>query len=175
MLSHDFVEHREDLRVRSQFLDRFEGHALVLGPLLKTLGARRDQHHQVGAAVADDDRVVDQGRTFEFGLDGLWCDVLAAGGDDDVLLAVGDADEAVVVDLGDVAGEEEAVAVKDLRGLVREVPVALHDRRALDAELAVVGDLDLDVGDRPADGAEPGHSPPVMPLTANTGEVSVRP
>ena len=39
-------------------------------------------------------------------------DVLAAGGDDDVLLAVGDHEEAVVVDVPDVAGVHEALVVE---------------------------------------------------------------
>ena len=43
-------------------------------------------------------------------------DVLAAGGHQDLLLAAGDPDEALVVDLADVAGVEPAVAFQHLGG-----------------------------------------------------------
>jgi hypothetical protein len=50
-------------------------------------------------------------------------DVLAAGGDDQFLLAVDDAQVAVVVDLADVTGVEPAVVVERL-GVFRLVEVA---------------------------------------------------
>ena len=53
------------------------------------------------------------------------------------------AQEALVVDLADVAGVEPAVRVDHLGGGLRSVPVALHDVRALGEDLAVLGDLQL--------------------------------
>ena len=53
------------------------------------------ERRRVRAAVADDDRLRDELRRLEVVLDVLRGDVLAAGGDEDVLLAVGDRDEAV--------------------------------------------------------------------------------
>ena len=70
----------------------------------------RDQRREVRPPVADDERLRDERRRLEHVLDVLRRDVLAAGGDDDVLLAVGDAEEAVGVELADVAGAEPAVA-----------------------------------------------------------------
>ena len=80
-------------------------------------------------------------------------DVLAARGDDELLLAPGDAQEAVVVDLAAVAGVELAVDERlGGRGVV--VPVAAEDYRAADEHLAVVGDADGRAGDGTADRAD---------------------
>ena len=56
-------------------------------------------------------------------------DVLAAA-DDHVLLAVGDEEEALVVEVADVAGVEPAVGVDRLGGGLGLVPVAGHEDRA---------------------------------------------
>ena len=50
---------------------------------------------------------------------------------------------ALVVELADVAGVEPAVGVDRLGGLLGHVPVALHDLRAADQDLAVLGELQL--------------------------------
>ena len=73
--------------------------------------------HQGGderLAVADDDALVDEGVGAQPVLEHGRGDVLAAGGHDDLLLATGDAHEALVVDLADVAGVEPAVALERL-------------------------------------------------------------
>ena len=85
-------------------------------------------------------------------------DILAAG-DDHVLLAVGEIEEAVVVEIADVAAAEP-VAEERGCGLLGIFPVAARDLRAAQADLAVlagreavariVADLDLDMGDRAA-------------------------
>ena len=81
-------------------------------------------------------------------------DVLAAGGDQDLLLAAGDPDEALVVDLAEVAGVEPAVGVERLGGRRVVVPVAGEDLAAPEQQLAVVGDPDRGAGQRAADGAD---------------------
>ena len=81
-------------------------------------------------------------------------DVLPAGRDDDVLLAIRDHEEAVVVEVPDVAGMHEAFVVeRRARRLVVAV-VAGEDGVRAEQDLAVVGDPDLDAGQRLADGAE---------------------
>ena len=62
--------------------------------------------------------------------------VLAAG-DHHVLHAVGDEQEAVVVEVADVAGVEPALGVDGGAGGLGLVPVALHDVRAAGAHLAL--------------------------------------
>ena len=81
-------------------------------------------------------------------------DVLPARGDDDVLLAVGDRDEAVVVDRRDVARAQPAVLAQHLGGRLGLLEVAGEDGLAPDQQLAVLGDTQLEAGQRGADGAE---------------------
>ena len=76
------------------------------GPLSDLDLVERHERGRVRPAVADDERLRDVLRRLELVLEVLRRDVLAARRDDDVLLAVGDLDEAVRVDLGDVAGAE---------------------------------------------------------------------
>src|SRR6202011_4373869 len=75
--------------------------------------------------------------------------------DDDLLLAVDDGEEAVLVQLADVARVEPAVRVDRLGGLRGIVPVAEHDAVAAAQHLAVVAELDLDPGRGWADGSDP--------------------
>ena len=94
------------------------------------------------------------GISLERGLEVGGLIVLAAGGDDQLLLAVDDAEVAVVVDLADVAGVQPAVLVERLGGLLRVVEVALEDVAAPADHLAVVGQISTShPGERPADGA----------------------
>ena len=96
--------------------------------------------------------------TFDFG----GGDVLAAG-DDHVLLAVGQIQEAVRIEIADVAGAEP-VAEEGRRRLGRILPVALRDLRSAQADFAVlagpepiagiVADFDLDMGDGAAGRAD---------------------
>ena len=106
------------------------------------LHIERDQRDQVGPAVADHDALRDPLALLDLRLEVRRRDVLAAGGDDDVLLAAGDREIAVFVELADVAGVKPAVDDRLPGGLLVLV-VALEDVRALDEDLAVVGDLDL--------------------------------
>ena len=117
----------------------------------------RIERHERGherAPVADHDRVRDLGVRLEVVLEVRGRDVLAARRDEDVLLAVGDRDEAVVVDLGDVARVEPAVGVEHLARRRFVLEIAGEDGRAADQELAVVAEAKLGSGQRRPDGAE---------------------
>ena len=78
------------------------------------LRVERDQRGDERLAVADDHALADQGVRAQPVLEHRRGDVLAARGHQDLLLAAGDPDEALVVDLADVAGVEPAVAVERL-------------------------------------------------------------
>jgi hypothetical protein len=65
---------------------------------LRLLGIDRDQRHDVGPLVSDDESLRDDRGGLERVLEVLRGDILAACRDEDVLLAVGDVDEAVLVD-----------------------------------------------------------------------------
>ena len=86
----------------------------------------------------------------ELVFDGLRRNQLAAGGFEQLLLAVGDVEKAVGVDVGDVAGAEPALRVEALRIGFGFVPVAGEDRRAADQQLAVFGEFEFDIGQRHA-------------------------
>ena len=82
-------------------------------------------------------------------------DVLAAGRHDDVLLAIGDAEKAPIVEQADIPGVEPAFAVERVGGGLGFLVVAGHDMRPAGEDLSVRRDLDLDAGDGKSDGAEP--------------------
>ena len=137
------------LRQRGEVL----GQAVLLGEVRDLLRVERDQRDGVGAAVAVHDRLGDPARLLEVVLQVRRRQVLAARGDDDVLLAAGDEQEAVLVDAAEVAGVQPAVLDRAERRVVVLV-VALEDVRALEQHLAVVADPDLEPGQRLAHRAE---------------------
>ena len=76
------------------------------------------------------DNLADVMRSAHDPFDPLRGDVLAPGGDDQILLAVGDLQEAIFVDLADVAGVQPAIIVDRRPGRLGVLEVALHDVRA---------------------------------------------
>ena len=67
-------------------------------------------------------------------------DVLAAGGDDDFLLASHNLQQPGLVELGQVAGAEPAVLGEGLGVLLGVLVVPLHDAHTAHQQLAVLGD-----------------------------------
>ena len=70
-------------------------------------------------------------------------DVLAAGSDDQLLLAVDDAKVALIVDLADVPGVQPAVGIDRIGRLLRFFVIPAHQVPATEQHLSVVGDLHL--------------------------------
>src|SRR6266850_2316382 len=70
---------------------------------------RDDEGRNEAARVTDDDGLGDEAGRAEGALERLRGDVLAARRDDQILLAIGDREEAVAVESADVAGAEPAV------------------------------------------------------------------
>ncbi len=103
----------DDLRVARERRD-VAVEPLLRGPLADLDGVEGDQRRRVGAPVADDERLRHEPGRLEVVLEVLRRDVLAAGGDDDVLLPVGDRDEAVLVDRRDVARAQPSVRLEHL-------------------------------------------------------------
>ena len=81
-------------------------------------------------------------------------------------------DEAVVVDLADVAGAQPAVLAEHLARRLLVLVVAGEDGLAPDQQLAVVGDAQLDAGQRRPDRAEP---EPVGPVDRRRGRALGQP
>src|SRR5207302_6838129 len=133
-----------------------------LGALCRRVGAavelvlvQRDQGRDVRPAVTDDQRVRDERISLQQLLDVLRRDLLAAGGGDQILLPVRDPEEAVAVELADVARPEPAVAAERLTGRFVVPVVAGEDVLAVEEDLAVAGDANLAARKREADRAEP--------------------
>ena len=72
-------------------------------------GIGHEQRDEVRAAVAIDHRLGDFGLQRQHPLDPLRRDIVALVVDDQILLAVGDDDPALVVEMADVAGRQPAV------------------------------------------------------------------
>src|SRR5690606_18069438 len=104
-------------------------------------------------AVADDDDLADDRVRPDRVLEARGGDVLAARGDDDLLLAARDRHEAVLVDRPDVA-RLEPLAVEGLRRRRLVVPVLAEDADAADLELAVLAESHGVAGQRHADRAD---------------------
>ncbi|MNX71346.1 hypothetical protein D3C86_1026580 [compost metagenome] len=137
------------------------GPAPVLGLLEEVLEVGHDQGGDEVAAVADHHGLGDEGAQGEGPLDGLRRDVLAVRHHQDLLLAIGDGQVAVVAQGAHVAGAQPAVGGDGLAGGLFVVEVAEHDVGAAGQDLAVLGDLDLDVGEGLAHRADPGAAGPV--------------
>ena len=116
----------------------------------RLLGVERDQRHEIGAAVAQDDGLGDPAVVTQRVLEVRGRDVLAPGGDDDVLRAAGDEQKAVLVQTFEVAGVQPTVHQRPERRL--HIPVvALENVGAFDQDAAIVRDADLDPWERPAE------------------------
>ena len=125
-----------------------------VGPVAGERGAdvvpvRHDQGRQEIAALAADHRLIDARIGQQQPLEIARHHFLAVGQHQQLLLAAGDLEKAVGVELAQVAGVQPAVA-DGLGRRRRVVPVALHDVRPARQHLAVGGDLHLDAGQRPA-------------------------
>ena len=80
--------------------------------------------------------------------------VLAAGRYQQVLLAVGDAQKAVRIDLTDVPGGEPAIIKKHLRRRLRPLVVAPGDVRTARQDFAIVAEAQFHPRNRRPDGTE---------------------
>src|SRR6185436_5151098 len=138
----------DHLRPPDQVLAARAADAVLAGPALQALEVGDHQRGREVALVADHHHFRDERVALEPVLDGLGSDLLSARGDDEVLLAVGDDQEAVLVDDPYVAGVEPALGIDGLRRVLRLVEVALHDVRAAGQDLPVRGDPHLDAVER---------------------------
>ena len=111
---------------------------------------------EVGAGgPADDCRVGEALVLAEDRLDVLRVDLLAVGEGEHVLLAAAEDEEPVRGELAEVAGVVPALGVDRGRRGLRVAPVAGEAAGAAGQDLAVLGEADLDAGDRLADGLHP--------------------
>ena len=107
-----------------------ERHVVVLCVFLGVLLVDHDDHCQVRPLVADDDRVRDIGREFQFVFQFAGGDVFATSRDDDVFHPVGDAEKPLLVDHAHIARVQPAVGIDGLGGFFRQVEVTHEHIRA---------------------------------------------
>ena len=143
----------DHLGVVGQLGQRVYRPPVLLRPRGGHVGIEHDQRRDERALIADGSGLADERDRLERRLEVGGADVLAAGRDDQLLLAVDDAQVAVVVELADVAGVQPAVGVERLGGLLRVVEVADEDVAAAADHLAVVAELHIATRDCGADGA----------------------
>src|SRR6266481_834892 len=122
--------------------------SLVGGSGSDRSGIRDDQRDDEFAFVAQDHGVQDVGAGLESVFDGLRRDEFAGRRLDQVLLAVGDEEIVVLVQVADVAGAEPAVLAEDFARSFKIFVVALHHTRAFDQDFSILSDSDLHVGNR---------------------------
>ena len=127
--------------------------ALAFQPGAQRLLVKRHQRGDERALVAEHQRLRDELAALDDLFDRAGGDVLAAGGDDQILLAAGDVQEAVVVDAG--PGRRcvyQPSSVNESFGRLLVLVVLREHRGALDLNLLVLGDTQLEPGERDADG-----------------------
>jgi hypothetical protein len=135
-------------------------------------GLQPHARHEVLLAVAVDHHVGDQRVVGEAQLDVGGRHVLAAGGHQDLLLAVDDLQEAVVGEAPHVAGLEPAVVGEGLARGLGILVVAAEDVGPAGEDLAVLGEAQLDARQRLAHRVEAKR---VGAVEVSVGEDSVRP
>ena len=130
----------------------FEGDRF--GVLLEDEG-RDDLLLRVARGDADHGDVLDPGEPADRRFDLTRVDVESAG-EDELLLPVGHADEAVVED-PDIARAEPAVLGEDPRGLLGRVEVAVEDLRSSNEDLARFARVHITTGILQVDQTDPGR------------------
>src|SRR6185503_15180729 len=123
------------------------------GPAIESGKVRRNERGDELVLVADQRNLGDHYGVFELVFDGLWSDKLASGGFEEFLLAIGDVEEAVLVEASDVAGREPAISVEALRVRIWLVPISNEDGRTANEKFTIVGKPEFHVGKRLANGA----------------------
>src|SRR5438477_726517 len=142
--------------VGDRFVDEAPGPRVVrAGFGLGDVRVECDQRRHEGAAIAEHDRLRDAAVVAKAGLHGARRHVFSARGLEEILLSIGDLEEAVLIEFPDVARLQPAIHQR-LAGCLHILEVAAEHVVAFHQDLAVGRDSDLDPGQGPADSAEAG-------------------
>src|SRR5690606_37344620 len=141
-----------DLGVLGQAAEGGVGDAFLLAPFGDGIEVDLDQGRDVAAPFGDDDALLDIGARLDGAFDLRGREVLAAGGDHDVLEAVDDA-QAAVDPFPHVAGVQPAVT-DSLPGGGLVLVVTLEDQAAAHQHLVLLAEAHLGPQHRSADGAD---------------------
>src|SRR5262249_10204747 len=118
------------------------GDLTLTRPLSDVLEIDLDQCGQVLALIAEHDHLADERAAAQCVLDRGRGDVLAAAGNQDVLLAIDYPEGAALEHGGDVSGMHEPGVIEQRAGRSLVVPVADDVARAAQAQLSVLRDAD---------------------------------
>ncbi len=121
------------------------------GPLLQDDEVRRDKYAGKLVPVADERGLCDEHVRLELVFDGLRSDEFSARGLQQLLLAVGNVEKPIVVEVSDVSGLEPAIILKGLGCGDRLLPIALKDGRPADEQFPIGCNFALQVGQDLAD------------------------
>src|SRR5579859_1822497 len=135
---------RDDLQISYQFPSRASLNSLLCSPTLQRDKVRTDDGADEFPCIAHERHMPDERRQFQLVFDWLRRDELAPAGLDKVLLAIGDAEKAVGINVPNVS-RFEPVAFECVRGLFRILPIAFEDRRSANQQFTVFGDAAFDV------------------------------
>ena len=168
LLQHgDAVEdHLHCQGVVAELLARLEGDGVVAGPFLQQGVVGNHECRDELALVGDNSNFIDIAIHHELGLQSLRRDILAVAGLEEVLDTVGE-EELAVLDVAAVAGVEPAVLIDGLRCDLGLAIVTLGDGVALEQDLVVLAEADLDALEDTAHGADADGR--VMPVAADGG------
>src|SRR5690349_17353678 len=130
--------------------DKFE-----FGTRAQVFKIGHEQGRQMLAPVADDAGLRNRRIRIQPLLEVRWRHVLAAGKHDNLFLAVGYSDVAVIVDARDVAGMEPSLAIEGLAGFLFELVIARHHVGTANQQFAVRRGAYFDLEEGASDRAYP--------------------
>src|SRR5229473_6370481 len=111
-------------------------------------GIGNEERHDEFVPVAHDHSIKDVRTGLERIFDGLRGDEFACRGFQQVFLAVGDEEIIVLVHVADIARAEPTVFGENFTGGFGIFIVTLHDAGAFDEDFSILGNTDLNVGNR---------------------------
>ena len=141
---HSFLEDRDDVGAGHERVACAARAAQGGEPALECREVRHEERGNELAAIAEQDGLGDERMAPELVLNRLGRDALPAGGDDEVLLPIGDRQVALSVKGPDIAGVKPAVWLEDGSRRLGPAVIAAHDVRTAREDLAVLGEPQLE-------------------------------
>src|SRR5262245_62943713 len=109
---------------------------------------RDKQGSDKGPAIADQNRLAYERVAFQGKLDPPRIDIRTVGAIKNVFFPADHAQRAIRFDDAEVAGMKPAIRIQDFARRIRVAEITWGHRRSPDQNLAVLGDAQLDVGER---------------------------